>query len=85
MEATNAVLWIQDVLAGVKSDTENASFVLRYAGARVAEFHKSEGDGNFFHIEGKSMAIGGQIETTNQGWMVTRVDYFLPLVWLEKP
>ena len=84
MEATNAVLWIQDVLADVKSDTENASFVLRYAGARVAEFHDCEDDGNFFHIEGKSMAIGGQIETTNQGWVVTRVDYFLPLVWLEK-
>ena len=84
MEATNAVLWIQDVLAGVKSDTENASFVLRYKGASVAEFHDCEDDGNFFHIEGKSMAIGGQIETTDQGWVVTRVDYFLPLVWLEK-
>jgi len=84
MEATNAVLWIQDVLSDVKPGTENASFCLRYAGARVAEFHKSEGDGNFFHIEGKSMAIGGQIETTHHGWVVTRVDYFLPLVWLEK-
>lgn len=84
MEATNAVLWIQDVLSDVKPGTDNASFCLRYAGARVAEFHDTEGDGSFFHIEGKSMAIGGQIETTNQGWVVTRVDYFLPLVWLEK-
>ena len=85
MEATNAVLWIQRVLSDVKANAEDASFCLRYAGARVAEFHDSEGDGNFFHIEGKSMAIGGQIETTNQGWVVTRVDYYLPLVCLEKP
>lgn len=85
MEATNAVLWIQDVLSDVKPGTDNASFCLRYAGARVAEFHDSDSDGNFFHIEGKRMAIGGQIKTTNQGWVVTRVDYYLPLVWLEKP
>ena len=79
MDATNAVLWIQRVLTGVKANVEDASFVLRYHGASLVEFFDiayETSKAKEFHIEGKTCAIGGRIEMTDTGWWVTRVDYF---------
>ncbi len=79
MDATTAVLWIQKVLCGVKPNTEDASFVLRFKGASFVEFFDiayEPSKAKEFHIEGKTSAIGGRIEITESGWWVTRVDYF---------
>ena len=65
MDATNAVLWIQRILSDVKANTEDASFVLRFRGASVAEFFNIDyapDTAKSFHIEGKTCAIGGRIE-----------------------
>ena len=88
MDATNAVLWIQRVLTGVKANVEDASFCLRYQGASVAEFFNIDYEPSTvksFHIEGKACAIGGRIEVTEQGWWVTRVDYYCPVDYFKQP
>ena len=88
MDATNAVLWIQSVLSGVKPNAEDASFVLRYRGATIAEFFNIDyapETAKSFHIEGKAMAIGGRIEVTERGWWVTRVDYYCPVDYFKQP